>query len=139
MSTNNCIITFDGYSVDELIFRHNPEFIETDEPIELSPSISRTIEKTDDGKIFVHLLLCVDKNNKPFELHVELTGFFSISGENCSEDIVNNNTVAIMYPYLRSTVSFLTLNANVPPLVLPTINVAKKFEESRNKNQPDAE
>lgn len=33
------------------------------------------------------------------------------------------NSIAIMFPYIRAFVSTLTLQANIPPMVLPTLNL----------------
>ena len=33
------------------------------------------------------------------------------------------NSIAILFPYVRAFVSTLTLQANVPPMVLPTLNL----------------
>lgn len=41
------------------------------------------------------------------------------------ESIVNNNTVAIMFPFVRSQVSLLTTQPGMSPIVLPPINTAK--------------
>ena len=34
------------------------------------------------------------------------------------------NAIAILFPYLRAFVSMVTLQANVPPVVLPTLNLS---------------
>lgn len=33
------------------------------------------------------------------------------------------NSIAIIFPYIRAFVSTLTLQANIPPMVLPTLNL----------------
>ncbi|MDQ5929477.1 MAG: hypothetical protein QG594_1256 [Bacteroidota bacterium] len=34
-----------------------------------------------------------------------------------------NNSMALVFPYLRAFISTLTLQANVPPIILPVINL----------------
>lgn len=41
------------------------------------------------------------------------------------------NSIAIVFPYIRSFVSTLTLQANVQPIVLPTMNLMGLQEELR--------
>ncbi len=41
------------------------------------------------------------------------------------------NAPAISYPFLRSFVSFLILNAGYPPLILPSINFVKASEKGK--------
>ena len=35
-----------------------------------------------------------------------------------------NNAIAILFPYIRAFVSTLTLQANIPPILLPTLNLS---------------
>ena len=42
------------------------------------------------------------------------------------------NSSAIIYPYIRAFISTLTLQANYPPFVLPTLNVSSLGKELRN-------
>ncbi len=42
------------------------------------------------------------------------------------------NSIAILFPYVRAFVSTLTLQANVQPMLLPTINLSPLQEKLRN-------
>ncbi len=39
------------------------------------------------------------------------------------------NSIAILFPYIRAFISTLTLQANIPPIVLPTMNLMSLQEE----------
>lgn len=77
----------------------------------------------------------------------ELTFSFSAKSEKSSEEIIfvrcvaefsfvevggirdipaffYNNSIAILFPYIRAFVSTLTLQANFPPILLPTLNLS---------------
>ena len=41
------------------------------------------------------------------------------------ENIIKNNTVAIMFPFIRSQVTLLTTQPGMTPIVLPPINTTK--------------
>lgn len=41
------------------------------------------------------------------------------------ENIVKTNTVAIMFPFIRSQVTLLTTQPGMTPIVLPPINTTK--------------
>ena len=43
------------------------------------------------------------------------------------------NSIAILFPYIRAFVSTLTLQANVTPIVLPTLNLTN-LQEKLKKN-----
>lgn len=44
-----------------------------------------------------------------------------------------NNATAILFPYLRNLVSTVTLNGNVPPYILPVMNIVELFKKQENK------
>ena len=45
------------------------------------------------------------------------------------------NSIAIVFPYLRAFVSTLTLQSNVKPMVLPTMNLSSLETELRRNTQ----
>jgi len=47
----------------------------------------------------------------------------------------NVNAPAIAYPYLRSYISFLTLNSGYEPAILPTINFTSFLQQSKEMNE----
>lgn len=44
-------------------------------------------------------------------------------------DYFYTNSIAILFPYIRAFVSTLTLQANIPPIVLPTMNLISLQEK----------
>lgn len=57
------------------------------------------------------------KNNITFE---ELPSFFF------------SNSIAILFPYIRAMVGTLTLQANIPPIVLPTMNLTSLSQQLKD-------
>lgn len=47
--------------------------------------------------------------------------------------IIEKNTVAIMFPFVRSQVSLLTTQPGMTPIVLPPINTAKFTDDGLNE------
>jgi len=72
---------------------------------------------------------------KLIELSISLTGYFTCEcdDESMRETLIKDNTVAIMLPYLRSQISLVSTQPDVPPIVLPTINVVELFKDSESK------
>lgn len=74
------------------------------------------------------------KGLKPeeYSFEISLTGFFSIEGENITQelknDLISKNSIAILMPYLRSEVSLLTAQPGMECVVLPAFNVNKMLE-----------
>ena len=69
-------------------------------------------------------------------MEVEIRGIFSLSLGEFSDveelkNILSSNAIAILYPYLRSTVSTLTsLMNNFPTYTLPVINFSETLKEN---------
>lgn len=83
------------------------------------------------GNIFETVLSVSIKDSKenpfPFDLELKISllskfGNDEISKKNL-EDYLRFNSINILFPYLRSTITNLTSAAMVNPIVLPLINV----------------
>lgn len=58
---------------------------------------------------------------------IECIGFFKFEDVESIDQIPSffyRNAIAILFPYLRAFVSMVTLQANVGPVVLPTLNLS---------------
>ena len=136
------VLTFEGYEVEEFLFRINPEYSRK--------THGRTVAVRFDLKRFVVLkgnsakasLECSvfpdPRPEEPFTVFARVSGSFrlppSLPQDDTRRRIMVDNTCAILYPYLRAQITFGTSNTGHPPLVLPLINVtrvpAKVIEES---------
>lgn len=93
----------------------------------------RTATNTENENFFKLDMIVEIKNTEenpfPIDLKVEISGIFELEGGEMSEkmDFLNNQGVKMVYPYLRSLVSSITANSNIPPITLPIINV-QEFE-----------
>jgi len=72
-------------------------------------------------------------------LSVEVWGFFEVIEEAIDKvrQFAEINSVAILFPYVRALISTITANANIPPVILPPINVAgmmANIEEVKEEN-----
>lgn len=129
-----------NYITDFVQFKNNPDF-ESDEvtvQFDVHPEFYINDEK---GIMTVELQVEIFKdairNNYPFEMSVSVVGIFEMKSKDKEDNIhrFKTNAVAIMYPYIRALVSTYTANANVPPLILPVMNINKMIEESeKNKD-----
>lgn len=136
MKDYNSVLRFLTYKVNEVTLKCNEEFVEKNEGTPINLSIIPTI-KVEDKKMDITLKVEIFKNarenNYPFEMIVEITGFFETEGE--SPDKFVKNAIAILYPYVRAIVSTYTASANVNPLILPAINVNKLIEDQENNKE----
>lgn len=71
----------------------------------------------------------------PF-VFVQCIGLFNFENVSNFEDIPNffyRNCIAILFPYLRAYVSVVTSQANIPGIILPTLNLTS-LEGDLRKN-----
>lgn len=132
----NCVLQFEDYTILEIEFRLHPDIYElsTDEvvfPTKINHSI-RINEK--DKQAIVGLDCRIGSKDKkeltcPFFAHVHIVGKFSYHSSDNSlvqfDRMCRINATAILYPYLRSTVSDITRAANIQPVIMPVININK--------------
>lgn len=103
-----------------------------DEEIEFNLNIA--INKKQSEEIYRVTLVLNGNKEKEYTLEICLTGFFSFNSEEDLDEefkssLINQNTVAIMMPYLRSQVSLLTAQPGVDCVVMPPLNIANMVEE----------
>lgn len=128
-------LIFQDYVVNHVAFELNKEFKE--EAISINFNITKNIvfnaEKPDVAYVTIETAVFENavENNYPFSLNVSIEGKFEVQGasEEEREYLVNNNAVAILFPYVRALISTYTANANVPPLILPPVNVLKVMDK----------
>ena len=77
----------------------------------------------------VALNVSVTNESAEFIVNVECVGVFYISETDpMSNTLINRNTVAILFPYVRSQITLLTSAPGVQPIVLPAINIIQLLE-----------
>ena len=70
-----------------------------------------------------------------FEMSISLEGKFNIVCEDAlmKERLKKNNTISILFPYIRSEVTLLTSQPEMTPVIIPPININKLIDESTTK------
>jgi len=130
------VLKFKGYDVRKMSFETvdcSPEITE----FKFKPIFLEDVKDCGNNCYEVTLSFKIGPSDEvkdcPFIIEIDMRGHFELEpSENDVENhsFIHKNTIAIMFPYLRAIVSNLTINANIPPLVLPIINIA----ESLNSN-----
>ncbi len=94
-------------------------------PNELRTNFNTDI-KTDGNEVKVKLFCSVRTDAKVY-IDITLVGIFenNEADEKLREDINTINTVAIMFPYLRTEMSLVTAQPNFPTIDLPIVNIAE--------------
>ncbi len=97
--------------------------------------IEKSIEVIDEDVYKCSLILNMTDDNNEAYLQVTISGIFELKAE-IQEDlkkmVIAKNTLAILFPYLRSQVTLLTAQPDVTPVVLPPININALLDNIKN-------
>lgn len=125
---------FRYYKVDEIRFK-DIAVPDAECKFQLHPEYTHTLIEQGDHKYDFTISVNIaptDDEPAPFELYVAITGHFTLCESEdkpldvkTKEILLKKNTAAILFPFLRSVVSTVTVNANIPALLLPTFNFAE--------------
>ncbi len=126
-------LRFLDYVVDYVEFKNNAAF--DAEAVDIDFNIHhKVVRNMPDAYVTLRMNIFPDAaaNNYPFSFSISATGHFQIDGDDSEEanNFLNVNAVAILFPYLRALVTTYTANANVTPLILPPVNIAKMLEKN---------
>lgn len=93
----------------------------------LAMDLKKEIQKLEDNRYNVCLIFTIGKEAEDLFVKVVASADFLLNcdDENFAKNIIDNNTVAIMFPFLRSHVSLLTTQPNMSPIIIPPINTSK--------------
>jgi preprotein translocase subunit SecB len=127
---------FLGYTVKKAVFIKQKQDDENGGEYALNPQFSREIQQLSGSEYALTLGVKIESTDEgktlPFLTEVSIEGKFEIMGIDDKEKAMKINAVAIMFPYLRSTLSIFTTLMNINPVVLPTINLVAMFDNNEN-------
>ena len=135
MTPERATLQFLGYRVDAMQFALKKDAVSSAKTIDLEPIFKRTIRQGSDSEHYVSIGVELCQPDLPFDAKIILTGRFKYDGEMDVQNLLKVNAAAILYPYVRSTLSMMTTLAGMPPVVVPTINFAKLFEQEDRKQE----
>lgn len=108
-----------------------------EEEYSTSFNINYAENNDDDSKIKVTIDTSVSDKGGELTLELQAVGIFNIEKENTEksiyEHLVQVNTVAIMFPFIRSQISLLTTQPGIKPIMLPPINLNALIDSNNNE------
>jgi len=149
MKNSECVLQFMNYSVDKIIFQKNNTYDK--EEAELNVKFEHNIREDDEnkGNYYINLTMNLfneeetDYKDCPFKLEISMTGLFKLQdSESVANEVkgklLNENTLAILFPYMRSLITSVTANANISPLILPPINIIAMLKSEEKDSEKEA-
>ncbi len=132
-------LTFHNYFIDELIFKRNLSYQKEIDADVVKGNFNIEYHSTDEKnklKVSVTTQLFDDsfsEEKNPFFLYLTVSGLFEFSqdekvGKKLADKVLKANSIAILYPYIRSIITNITASANIPPVIMPPINTYKLID-----------
>lgn len=135
METKEIQLQLKNYWVDQISFSHIRDFVWPKGGVKIDPTLERQVIEKEDDNVVVQIRITISgskENPIPFQLSLVVGGLFKCPGYKDSEEgkfIINNNTTAILFPYLRQAVTQITSLSGLPPYVLPIVNTSLIFDK----------
>ncbi|MCJ0909155.1 protein-export chaperone SecB [Mammaliicoccus sciuri] len=138
-------LIFKDYVFKKLSYVANDAFSPQSEHLDLTPEIDVKIHMDNSSNEFIIVLSLIEQKESeetPFHLDVEMIGIFNYTDDFKDDinSIVENNAIAIMFPYLRSAITDLTQRTNeFPPFIIPIINISEMLKKQNKISYIDSE
>ena len=111
---------------------------DTTEFDEYKYNFMRSIRPVDNDHFIVSLQCNIQSmdDEESLSLSIKATGLFECKVEDEAQKklLIQQNAIAIMFPYLRSQIILVTTQPDMTPIQLPIFNIAALFDESNIKN-----
>lgn len=132
-----------GYFVKKIFYEMNEKFdFSKETQVSVNPKFKREINKIDENLVSVDLSVEIkgeEKQELPFLIDIRIQGIFYFKNweEGNNKAVIENNAVAVLFPYIRTLVTFVTSNANMTPYIIPVMNIVALFEQENKKRKND--
>jgi preprotein translocase subunit SecB len=141
MQGKSCL-TLKQFIVKKMSFAINESFsFGQNATINISPEFTRRMRKVDENSAIINLGFFInnDNNDMPFSMEIDIEGLFDLEGWEKPDQlkIMVSNTIAILFPYLRTLVSTITASANISPYILPVMNINSLFDGKQVLNDDE--
>ena len=121
---------------DELTFKRlsNKHFGES----KVQLKIGQIIQKLEDSHYRV-IIKVEAVQEEEFSATVQISGYCTIDENDLAKDqLLKRNTLAILFPYIRSELTLLTAQPETDPIVWPVMNIQAMMDEATEINPDDA-
>ncbi len=100
--------------------------------LELGVRVEHSVENIGEDEYEIVLNTTVSDENENIYVNVKGKAIFRTQQKNM--DMLEKNTIAIMFPYIRSYISIITTQPGMPPIVLPAMNIIAMINDQKGKN-----
>lgn len=122
ISDAKSILTLNKTVIDKMSFER---FSDNVNKIDENGEITFSHKVTQLGELIFRVTLgvCISSKDE-YEIRAQISGIFSVSEDSAlGKKVLANNTIAILFPYLRSQLTLLTSQPGFEPVILPVMNI----------------
>lgn len=119
-------LVLEKIEIIESTFRKKDESLEG---LELGVQVEHSFNRLDEDIFEVILFTIVSDEDEKVYVSVKGRAIFNTQQENM--DILEKNTIAIMFPYIRSYISIVTTQPGMNPIVLPAMNIVAMINDKK--------
>lgn len=94
----------------------------------LEMEIEKDIQKQSEDQYKITLAVRLKEKNNQINVYVKSKAHFTTQQENTN--LIEKNTIAIIFPYVRSHISSITSQPGMMPIVLPPMNIAAMLKDN---------
>lgn len=120
-------------------FEFNQQRESNDNEYSTSFNIEYAVNNVDDTKVKITINTIVKNSSDTLRLALQIVGIFKIDKNDLDsetlEHLVKTNTVAILFPYIRSQVSLLTTQPGLMPVIIPPFNITALIADQSTQEQ----
>lgn len=128
LDNSKSILTLNKVIIDKLIFERFSDDVNKimfDSGITFKHKINKVAENT--FKVSFGIKITEDMK---YNIDAQISGYFSVQDQSdLGEKLLKNNTVAILFPYLRSQLTLLSSQPGFEPIILPVMNITELMRE----------
>ena len=116
----------------------NTKRIQENQNLKLINKIKYYKNKENSNFLTIKIITKIEFENNILLLELECEGTFELKdtdnslNEEQKKYILQRNTVAIMYPFIRSQISLLTTQPGMMPIIIPPIDINALVEQNEN-------
>ncbi len=119
-------LVLDKIEITESTFRKKDILLEG---VELGVHVEHNVTNIDEEEYEVILITTVSDKNENIYVNVKGKAIFHTQQKNM--DMLEKNTIAIMFPYIRSYISIITTQPGMAPIVLPAMNIIAMINDQK--------
>ena len=134
----NSALIFHDYIVEKIEFSRKGNDVQNIENYNFT--LNNEVLESEDKEIFkIFLEIIIEDDDNSIYINIAISGIFGFDEkhnieESIKKSIVQKNTLAILFPYLRSLVSTISSNAGIKPIIIPAVNINLLLENKGIEN-----